>query len=292
MRAIQHALRRADTDVKIAGELVRVHFLAAVLSYSRRMFVKAFLSERQDDWREGIKLAFDRFGGVPAVVLGDNARALVSGRDRETGVVAFHPAYVQFCRDWGVKPRACWPYRARTKGKTESGVKYVKRNAIAKRAFASFAALEQHLAAWMDAADQRVHGTTHEAPIDRFIRDERAHLKRLPANPLAVREQSMQRRVANDAFIDIDTVRYSVPAALVRSKVDVQIKEREVVVRQGAQIIAVHQRSFEPFSVVVDPQHHAELWRKVNIAEPTNSVLASYGRSLNDYARIVGGGGQ
>ncbi len=132
--------------VWIAGQRVKVHLLAAVLGYSRRIFVKAFLSERQDDWREGIAAAFRHFGGVPQAVLGDNARALVLDRDPGTGHVRFNPAYLQFCRDWGVTPRACGPYRARTKGKVESGVKYVKRNGLAGRRFASFAELERHLA--------------------------------------------------------------------------------------------------------------------------------------------------
>lgn len=108
--------------VRIAGTSVPVHLLVAVLSYSRRLFVKAFLAERQDDWREGIAEAFRHFGGVPQVVLGDNARALVLSRD-DSGAVTFHPGYRAFCRDWGVEPRACAPYRARTKGKTESGMK-------------------------------------------------------------------------------------------------------------------------------------------------------------------------
>jgi len=34
--------------------------------------------------------------------------------------------------------------------------------------FESLAALEAHLAAWMIAADTRLHGTTHERPLDRF----------------------------------------------------------------------------------------------------------------------------
>lgn len=50
--------------------------LTAVLGYSRRIFVKVFLSERQDDWREGIAEAFHHFGGVPQTLLCDNARAL------------------------------------------------------------------------------------------------------------------------------------------------------------------------------------------------------------------------
>jgi len=149
--------------VRIAGAWVRVFLLVAVLSYSRRLFVKAFLSERQDDWREGLAAAFRHFGGVPRTVLGDNARALVAGRDRATGTVHFHPAYLAFCRDWDVQPRACAPYRARTKGKTEAGVKYVKRNGLADLEFSSFLSrLSGHGAPRGDrrqAADPRHHGS-------------------------------------------------------------------------------------------------------------------------------------
>ena len=143
-----------EKRVTIAGTAVTVFLLVAVLSYSRRTFVKAFLHERQDDWREGIAAAFMHFGGVVLTVLGDNARALVRGRDRATGTVTFHPGYLAF-RDWDVQPRACAPYRARTKGKVESGVKFVKRNALAGRTFASFGALEQHLTQWMGEAISR-----------------------------------------------------------------------------------------------------------------------------------------
>src|SRR5436190_15828754 len=135
--------------LQIAGVRIRIFLLVAVLSYSRRLFVKAFLNERGDDWREGIAAAFTHFGGVPRTLLGDNARALVLGRDHATGTVSFHPAYLAFCRDWDVQPRACAPYRARTKGKTEAGVKYVKRNALADQPFDSVGALEQYLAEWI-----------------------------------------------------------------------------------------------------------------------------------------------
>lgn len=168
--------------VWIGERRTKVHLLAAVLGSSRRIYVKAFLSERQDDWREGIAGAFLHFGGVPHEVLGDNARALVTDRDRGTGHVRFNPAYLLFCRDWGVTPRACGPYRARTKGKVESGVKYVKRNGLAGRRFASFAELESHLAAWCDRVDTRVHRTTHERPADRFA-VELAALRALPSRP-------------------------------------------------------------------------------------------------------------
>ena len=276
-----------EKRVVIAGTAITVFLLVAVLSYSRRTFVKAFLHERQDDWREGIAAAFQHFGGVVLTVLGDNARALVRGRDRATGTVTFHPGYLAFCRDWDVQPRACAPYRARTKGKVESGVKFVKRNALAGRTFASFAALEQHLAQWMDEADQRVHGTTHERPCDRFIRDEQAALRSLPARPLPRREQRVRRRVASDAFVDVETVRYSVPYQLVRDHVDVAIDEQTVRIFHGTDLVAMHPRSREPFARVVEPAHLAGLWRVAAPAEPVGETLAALGRSLAEYEAVV-----
>ncbi len=277
--------------VQIGDVWVRVFLLVAVLSYSRRLFVKAFLNERQDDWREGIAAAFTHFGGVPRTLLGDNARALVLGRDRGTGTVLFHPTYLAFCRDWDVQPRACAPYRARTKGKTEAGVKFVKRNGLAGQAFASFAALESHLATWMVGADQREHGTTHEAPILRFDRAERHALRPLPARALPRREQRLRRRVAHDAFVDIDTVRYSVPYRLVRDHVEVVVEEEIVRIVHGVTVVAIHARSREPFARVIDPTHFAGLWRPaVTPGDQPLASLAGLGRDLADYAAVVDGG--
>ena len=50
--------------------------------------------------------------------------------------------FEDFARYYGFTPRACQPYRPQTKGKVESGVKYVKRNALAGRRFGSGTALE------------------------------------------------------------------------------------------------------------------------------------------------------
>jgi transposase len=47
--------------LQIAGVRVRIFLLVAVLSYSRRLFVKAFLNERGDDWREGNRGGFHPF---------------------------------------------------------------------------------------------------------------------------------------------------------------------------------------------------------------------------------------
>jgi transposase len=280
-----------EKRVSIAGVLVRVCLFVAVLSHSRRIFAKAFLSERQDDWREGLAGAFRHFGGLPTELLVDNARALIVDRDRESGIAKVHPAFAAFCADWGVGVKACRPYRARTKGKTESGVKFVKRNAVAGIAFASFAALEAHLARWCLDADERVHGTTHEPPRVRFERDERGVLRPLPANPLPVREQRLSRRVATDCFIDVGTIRYSVPHALIRRSVEVLVGEEVVRIMHRGIEVARHRRSTEPHARVVEPSHYDGLWRRADAPAPSeSSTLQKSGRSLDDYEAVVGGG--
>jgi transposase len=272
----------------VAGAVVRVHLFVAVLGYSRRLFTRASLSQRQDDWREGLAGAFRHFGGVPRRLLLDNAGALVVGRDREAGTARLHPAFDAFCRDWSVEARVCQPYRARTKGKTESGVGYVKRNALAGLAFASFAELEAHLARWMVEADRRIHGTTHERPCDRFDREERAALRPLPANPLPARQRRISRRVATDCFVDVDTIRYSVPHRLVRRSVEVLVGDEEVTIFDGASVVARHRRSHEPHARVTIAAHFDGLWRRPDdVLAPTPALPP--GRSLADYAAAIEG---
>jgi transposase len=136
--------------VVIGGERVRVYLFVATLGYSRRVYVQAFRHERQSAWFEGLEGAFRYFDGLPKEIL----------LDASTREVVFNARLHAFARYWDVRPVACAPYRARTKGKDERGVGYVKHNAIAGRSLASWAALEAHLAWWMrEVADRRVHGT-------------------------------------------------------------------------------------------------------------------------------------
>ncbi|HEU0031321.1 MAG TPA: IS21 family transposase [Kofleriaceae bacterium] len=275
--------------VWVGEKRVRVMLFVAVLSYSRREYVRAFRTQRHDDWREGLAGAFRHFGGTTQTALVDNARALVVERDREAGTVRLHPAFEAFCRDWDITARVCQPYRARTKGKTERGVGYAKGNALAGRRFESWAHLEAHLERWMVMADDRIHGTTHELPRVRFERDEAAALRPLPTRPLPVRQRRLARRVASDCFVDVDTVRYSVPHRLVRRPVEVLVGDTEVVVFDGTEIVARHTRCDEPYQRVVDPAHFEGLCRVTTTDRVVGTALQSYGRTLADYEAVVGG---
>jgi hypothetical protein len=100
------------------------------------------------------------------------------------------------------RPRACAPYRARTKGKTENGVGYVKKNAIAGRCFGTWEALEAHLDSWTrEVAEVRIHGTTGETPISRFVSAEAKALKPTSGVPPFRATRELIRRVGSDCTV-------------------------------------------------------------------------------------------
>lgn len=282
--------------VAIAEQPIRIYLLTAVLGYSRRLYCRGFLAQRQDDWFEGLDGAFRHFGGLTEQVLCDNASPLVVSHDRQSGQVVFHPGFEAFCRDRGLTPKACRPRRARTKGKIERGVGYVKHNALAGRTFASFEELQRHLAWWMVAvADQRIHGTTQEQPAVRFERDERQAMRPLPPRPLAVRTRRLKRRVSADCFVDVDTIRYSVPYRHVRETVEVVVQETEVEIWLRGARIATHRRCHEPHALVRIAAHFEGLYRPEAavpawVSTPPQNSSDPVIRPLSVYAELVEGG--
>jgi len=283
--------------VEIGGARIKVYFFVAVLGYSRRLHVRAFLNERQESWFAGLESAFLSFGGVPEDVLMDNPRALVLEHDRETRSVSFNPKLVAFARHWGFKARACAPYRARTKGKTENGVGYVKKNAVAGRSFKSFEELEAHLAAWeRDVANARVHGTTGEAPADRFAKEEAGRLKPLADRPAFGSCRTLERKVGNDCAVEVDGNSYSAPWRLIGERVEVTVAAGQVRLRHGAKEVAVHKLAEGCRQRVLDPAHLAGLAGAGGRVLPhpagtaSAPALAALARPLSDYEALAGGG--
>lgn len=244
--------------VPVAEEALKVHLFVATLSYSRRAYVALFLHERQSAWLQGIEGALRHFGGVPQELLIDNARALVEEHDVRTREVRFNDRFHAFCRYWGVVPRACAPYRARTKGKDERGVGYVKRNAIAGHRFESLEALDAHLARWVrEVADVRVHGTTGEVPLQRFEVHERAALKPLLGRAPFLQLRELTRRVHSDACVEVDTNRYSVPWRLIGEHVTVVLSDAAVQVLHAGQEVACHAQYTGRRGSIIERSHLA-----------------------------------
>lgn len=285
-----------ERRVEIGGAKVKVFFFVATLGYSRRLHVRAFPGERQEHWFEGMEGAFRRFGGVPEEVLLDNARALISHHDPATREVTINPRLHAFARHWGFRVRACAPYRARTKGKDERGVGYVKSNAIAGRRFESFAALEAHLDAWIrEVADVRTHGTTGEPPRLRFSRDEAHRLKPVDGILAFLTSRDLLRRVSSDCAVEVDGNAYSVPWRLIGERVSILVTGSELRVSHAGQEVACHQLRPGRRARIVDPTHFEGITGGPLVpAAPqaeavTAAVLPELLRPLSEYEAVAGG---
>ncbi len=244
-------------------------------------------------WMDGIEGAFRHFGGLPGELLIDNPKAMVSFHDARTREIRFNERFLAFCRHWDVVPKACAPYRARTKGKDERGVGYVKGNAIAGHRFESLAQLEAHLAWWMrEVADVKIHGTTGEPPLERFEREERDALRSIDGRPGFQPLRECVRRVHSDACVEIETNRYSVPWRIIGESVTVLIGE-QVRIQHAGQEVAVHARLAGQRRTSIHREHLLGVVgadglpyrRKLEAGEEPLLL-----RPLHEYESVTGGG--
>lgn len=204
----------------------------------------------------GHEQAFQHFGGVPLQIVVDNAKPVVLERSGER--ITWHPVYADFAGYYGFTPWAHWPYRPQTKGKVESGVSYVKRNALAGKRFGSWTQLNAWLLEWTTSiADRRLHGTTHEVPLARFAQE---RLTPLDGRPPYHRERVRHRIVPADALVAIAASRSSVPVRYVGARVCIRESTQGYEILYGDQVIARHARAAR-HQVVMEPAHYAGLLR-------------------------------
>ena len=276
--------------VPIAGERVRVFLFVATLGYSRRCYVATFRHERQSSWFRGLEGTFNHFGGVTREVLLDNPRPLVVNHDMSTREVEFNHRFLAFADYWGFRPRACAPYRARTKGKDERGVGYVKASAIAGHRFESWAGMDAHLGWWQrEIADRRCHGTTGEVPLERFAR-EAERLRPCAGRPPFGQLRDLTRTVHADCAVVVDTNAYSVPWRLIGERVRVVVSGGRVRVHHGPKVVAEHVEHEGRRARVTDRAHLVGVVggprpAETAAARPKPELL----RPLDEYAAVAGG---
>ena len=175
------------------------------------------------------------------------------GRDEEKRPV-WNERMLDFALRVGFEARLCQPYRAQTKGKVESGVKYVRRNPCSSQGqamwpsmrFTGDADLNRQALGWCDVvANARVHGTTYRIPWE-MLDEERAHFGKLPDRVALAPYLREDRKVARDGFVNWEGSRYGVHWKWVGATVQVGQRLGTVEIWAGSERIAVHPRAQQP----------------------------------------------
>ena len=263
------------------GVVRKVWLFSMVLGHSRWLWGRFVASQNLQSVLRCHIAAFSDMGGVPEEILYDRMKTAVIGED-ETGVVTYNASLVALLNHYGAVPRACQPYRAKTKGKVERPFRYIRQDFFLARTFRNMDDLNAQFETWRtEVANPRVHATTRRV-VDEAFAEEVRHLKPLPAIPYSA-VLTVERRVSKDGMIAVGGNFYSVQDTTRRRTLEVQHHATELRIFEDGQLIARHPVLEGKARRRVDPAH-----RKAPPPRPSPSRSSQGLRRPLDFYGAVG----
>jgi hypothetical protein len=219
--------------------VIRIAWLfSLVLGYSRLLWARFVLHQDLQTVLRCHLAAFAALGGVPRQILYDRMKTAVTGEDAE-GHIVYHRALVDFARHHGYHPKACRPYRAKTKGKVERPYRYLREDFFLARSFRHLDDLNAQLQHWLDTvANPRVDATTGRVVDDAFA-EEKPQLQPLPLVPFCS-VLRLERRVSHEGMVRVGGNLYSVPDTTRGRVLEGHALADQIQIFEASQLIAVH----------------------------------------------------
>ena len=267
-----------------------VWLFSMVMGCSRLIWARFVLHQDLQTVLRCHMAAFEALGGAPRTILYDRMKTAVIGEDAD-GLVVYNRALVDLARHYGFQPRACRPYRPKTKGKVERPFRYIREDFFLGGVFRDLDDLNAQLRRWLDnVANPRVHATTHRVVNEAFA-EEKAFLQALPeASYRAVLR--LERRVSHEGMISVGGNLYSVPDTTRRRVFDVHVLADEVRIFEDGILVAAHVPLEGRGQKRVDPDHRKPMtFPRRRPSEPDPAVLVRAGdhvarRPLDFYAGV------
>jgi transposase len=214
-----------------------VWLFSLVLGHSRFIFARYVMHQDLQTLLRCHAQAFAALGGVPIEILYDRMKTAVTGED-DTGHIVYNRSLLALAQHYRFQPRACRPYRAKTKGKVERPFSYIRQDFFLGRSFRNLDDLNAQLTGWLDTvANVRIHGTTQRVVAEAFAA-EQSELQRLPEHRFDA-VLKLERRVSHDGFVAIGGNYYSVPDRT-RRVVEVQQLPDRIRILDLGNIVAEH----------------------------------------------------
>jgi hypothetical protein len=241
------------------GVLITVQLFVLRLCYSRKIFVMAFPSQKQECFYAGHVAAFAYFGGVPRRLSYDNLKAAVKrvlqGRNRQQ-----QEHFILFRSHYLFESHFCTPGAGNEKGRVEDGVGYARRNFMTPLLEATdYADLNEQLRQACEQDDQR-RVDRQPQTIGEAWQQERSLLRPLPAQAFDCCRE-VTARLNGYSQVVVDTNRYSVPTdrALAQMRVKLYPFEIKLYRPDEPEPVAVHPRCYERGQDILEPLHYLPL---------------------------------
>lgn len=208
---------------------VKLNAFVYVLSYSRAMYAEFTTSQKQKVWQECHMNAFERLG-IPKNLRYDNLKSVVISRDKLPDgeeKVNYNPDFLNFSKYYKFGIEACPVYYPASKGKVESGVKYLRNNFMSgevfQKTFNSVDELNTKLTEWLKKfANNRVHSTTKQKPSDLWLK-ESSHLFIPQKDFPRYKYNCIQSRWSSqNCMVTYQKSSYWIPPEFARKKIEVE----------------------------------------------------------------------
>ena len=275
----------------ITRTVTKVSVFVASLPYSGLVYARGYLNEKLPAWLDAHQRAFEYIGGVPLIVVPDNASTAsnqISKTERARDVNGSYAEFLEHYQTAAVPTRSAAP---RDKGNVEAGVKVVTNwviHYLDDQVFASLDDLNEAIAERVEWINHRTpfRGDQERSRHDWFQDAEQSELLPLPEQrwkPVVWRKAKVHR----DWHIQLDTIKYSVPYEFAGLSVDIRIIGNQVDVLAAGEVIATHQRGQHRNGYVTDTEHAptylAEttgLWTRAYFLRQAAKVGPSTGTAL------------
>jgi len=235
------------------GAMRIVWLFSMVLGHSRLIWARFVVHQDLQTILRCHIAALEAIGGVPREILYDRMKTAVIGEDAN-GLVIYNRSLLDLARHYGFQPKACRPYRAKTKGKVERPFRYIREDFFLGATFCNLDDLNAQLRHWLDnVANPRVHATTQRVVNEAFA-EEKPHLKPLPLAPYRA-VLKLERRVSHEGMVSVAGNLYSVPDTTRRRILDVHVFADEIRILENGTMVAIHAPLEGRDQTRVDPAH-------------------------------------
>lgn len=235
------------------GQSRRAWVLTAALGYSRIGTGALIFSRQVEDLIWGMGRCISQIGALPETIVWDREAALHAGGGRPT------EAFAAFCGQLPVAWRILEARDPESKGVLERLHRYMRTNFEPARRFRGPDNFQSQLDAWMAKANQRVHASLNERPVDRLA-EELNCMRPLP-NPMPQTDRRFVMRVPPQPYLRFDTNDYSIDPRFAGRRVEVRISQRgfTAICLDSGELVASHMRCFAKQRTITDPDHQALL---------------------------------
>ncbi len=248
-----------EAQVLLAGQQVTVQIFVMRLCYSRKIFVMAFPSQKQESFFAGHVAGFQHMGGIPYRLTYDNLKTAVkkiligSQRQEQDSFIVFRSHYL-------FESHFCSRGAAHQKGRVEDGVGYARRNFMSPLLQAdSFEELNEQLRQACLTDDQR-RVDRQPQTIAEAWQQELSQLRPLLQPDFDCCRQ-LQLQLNGYSQVEVETNRYSVPTDRAAPQLRVKLYPFQVEIYRSdeKEAVAIHPRCYGRQQDILEPLHYLPL---------------------------------